>query len=192
MASKSKKPQKAKEILVPNNSFEVICDLLECITDYAITINPPQEDTKRYVIKSHTPQEKLDAIIKILFGENIEHVWIKVGNRSFLQDDMKLMQKLIDEMERTGQSKEKLIDDYVPHAKRRSDNTEDESIRSRLEDVYYYLRKKDKEEKEHPIKNYDYSEYLESDLPDYVTDELLILAPWLKKYRTQLINFLDK
>ena len=175
----------------PTQSFMIIKELLECLVHYADHLTEPPSDaeilpdrlrkpiTYRFVIDS--PEQKTDAILKLLFGEDV--VNLKRGAKGFRDTDKQLMLDMKAEMFRTGNTKEELIDKYVEIAQMRSPETHDESIRSRLEDVYYSLA--------HASENQNnYDEYSGMGFENYIEDELRILQPWLIKYRHELINLL--
>ncbi len=181
---------------VPNKSFQVICELLECIVSYGEILQNPLypdrlSDSDRYpethhiVIKSDN--ERMDAIIKLIFGELDEPR--KIGNRSFLDHDKYLMADLKKDMKETGESREVLFEKYIKMADRRSKGTDDDSVRDRLEKAYQALSRDQKSEK---FIDYEVDEGrgFESNVTE---DEIrCVLFPWLRKYRSELIKLLNE
>lgn len=187
----------------PDRTFDIICELLEHLTLEAENLrtapakreNPADKDkpkdkkeehTYRFVINS--PKDRLDAIIRLLFGEEI--IELKRGNRSFRTRDKELMRELYAEMKTSRKSFSDLIEKYIPRAERRTKDVDDESVRARLEDAFYEAKTEDEHAQETSafFKELDLDE---SKYHDNAEDDLHLLLPWLRKYKAQLIKLLD-
>ena len=182
-----------------DRTFSTICELLETISSFGEILREPDEfagpakapnkpEVYHFVI--NTPQDRANALIKLVFGE--EFYKKKVGNRSFADHDTELIKELKIEKERTGKTKDELLDKYVPRAQKRSEETDAESVRSRLEGIYTKLNKQEKKSAEQPINipdNIDFDAAI--DEFNLVEDDLIWLYPWLQKYRSELINLLS-
>jgi hypothetical protein len=177
----------------PDQSHPVICDLLHLIVGYAESLTEPPFDSNIIPIGQRkptihriiatTPEEKLNGIIKILFGE--EDVKLKPGRRGFIKQDTELMNNMREQMEAENKTKEDLIDNYTGLAQAQSDKTSDESIRARLEDRYYATNPK-----KQPGYGCDYEQYGASGYENLERDELCIIIPWLIKYKKQILDIL--
>lgn len=183
-----------------DRTFSTICELLETINSFGEMLREPDEyagppgtpdkpEIHRFVI--NTPQDRANALIKLVFGEQIYEK--KVGNRSFIEHDMKLMRELKVEKAETEKTKDELLDKYIPHAQKRSDDTDDESIRSRLEDAYTLVNKESKQsaQQNSTTDDIDFDEAITDDF-NLTEEDLRWLLPWLQKYRSELINLLNE
>lgn len=170
----------AKKIV---KSWTVLCDLIDHLVEYGDTLQElpydaepiPEEERKRVVRKFplNTPQEKADAIITIIFGE--ETIEKRRGNRSFETNDRKLMFQLKAEMKATGLPRETFIDKYAEMAQKRNNDTEYDSVRERLISVYQSLSKTNPED-------FDYGNDTGVGFEDVYEEELTVIRRWLSKY----------
>lgn len=183
-----------------DRTFSTICELLETINGFGEILRAPDElagpsktpdkpETYRFII--NTPQDRANALIKLVFGEEIYEK--KLGNPSFLKHDMELMRELKIEKAETEKTKDKLLEKYIPRAQRRKHDTDDESVRSRLEDAYALVNKEEKqsEQRSEAPDNIDFDAPMTDDF-NLTEDDLRWLLPWLKKYRVELINLLSQ
>ncbi|MFC4271795.1 hypothetical protein GQF03_16475 [Sneathiella chungangensis] len=167
-------------------SWTVLCDLIEYLVGYSETLQElpygaekfPGDEKKAVSRKFplYTPQQKSDAIIAILFGE--ETVRKRRGNRSFRANDEKLMFQMKAEMKATGKTREALLDKYVEKAEKRKYDTDHESVRERIISVYQSL----------PDINpadYDYGDDAGLGFEDMYDDELSLIRNWLAKYEKE-------
>ncbi|MBN8521500.1 MAG: hypothetical protein J0L77_06360 [Alphaproteobacteria bacterium] len=173
-----------------NEISVVMADLIKCLVDYAEHLETPPEDSEiipnhqrenqTYRFNINSKEDRVDAIKKLLWGEN--EVSLPKGNRSFYDHDKRLMLQLKAEMKETGKTKEELIDNYIKKAQLRSKQTQTESIRDRLEDVYYTLGS---------YTEADYSQYGQSGFEGFLLEDFYMIAPWLDKYKQEITDYLS-
>lgn len=172
-----------------DKSWFVICDLIECLVK-----NTDGYDSKTIDEKTNKPkaielaearlprtqnEKRADEIISILFGAT--YFSAKVGNPSFIESDTLLMKKLKAEMHETGLSRDELLPKYIGRADRRNrETTTDESIRERLIKVFQNLKD-----------DYEYGDDEGSGFEDIISSQLIILRPWLQKYKAELTTLLN-
>lgn len=141
---------------------------------------------KEVVIR--TQDTKINAILSLMLGDNPPPPKLGQGNRPFYQKDVLLLARLLQEY--PDKNKTEILGIAVGSAERRNKyKTKDESVRKRLEEAPWKEAKRLIETDE--FIDFSADECIGMEDFDHEEIQLTLIEPWLKKYRTQLINYLN-
>jgi len=142
----------------------------------------------RKTITIKTQNTKINEILSLALGDNPPPPKLARGNRAFYQKDVLILARLL--KDHPNKNKTEILDIAVGQADRRDENkTKDESVRRRLEEEPWKAAKS--LIKEGKFIDFDADKGVGMEDFDKEEIQLTLIEPWLKKYRTQLINYLN-
>ena len=142
----------------------------------------------RKTITIKTQNTKINEILSLALGDEPPPPKLARGNRSFFNNDVLLLARLL--KQHPEKNKTQILDIAVKTADKRDEaNTQEESVRKRLEEAPWKEAKRLIEDNE--FFDFDADEGMSMEDFDDEEIQLTLIEPWLKKYRTQLINYLN-
>ena len=181
----------------PNLISIPLHDLLECLVKYSEYLDTPppyadiipddevQSIKRRFTLD--TPKQKLYALETILFGDGT--ITLKRGNKGFRENDIKILLEVKKEKGDTLKTKEAFLNECAQLVQIRNPDVDDGSVKRRIDDVYQMLKKEgwgEPASEYHEIEGLPNSDNMRE---EYFKEEMMKIAPWLNKYRKEILNY---